>query len=83
MNIETIARAMKLECYQNSISQRTLSRGLMLTLTPYKQGWKLIMERNNTPPSKQEYKIIAKAFFNKRVKNILKVSENAFMLTDT
>lgn len=81
MSIATMARAMKLECYQHGISQRTLARGLMLTLTPYKSGWKLIMERENISPSKQEYKIIARAFFDKRVKNISQPSENAFALS--
>lgn len=83
MSMTTMARAMKLECYQHGISQRTLARGLMLTLTPYKSGWKLIMEREDISPSKQEYKIIARAFFDKRVKNIAKIERNGFMLTDT
>lgn len=82
MSMATIAREMKLECYQHGISQRTLSRGLMLTLTPHRNGWKLIMERQNKEPSKQEYKMIAKAFFDKRVKHIAKIERNGFMLTD-
>jgi len=81
MRLTEIAKQMKLECYNNGTSQRTLGRGLILTLTPLGESWKLVMERKEAPPSKQEYKIVSRAFFGQRVRSIRKASENAFELT--
>lgn len=76
-----IAEQMKWECYTTNLSQRTLSRGLMLELTPKGHGWKLKMSREDTLPSNWEYKIIARAFFNQRVKHVRQPEANAIELT--
>lgn len=81
MRLMEIAKQMKLETYQTGKSTRTLGRGLRLELTPHKNSWKLLMKRDKVAPSKQEYKIVSKAFFGLRVKHIRKTSENAFELT--
>lgn len=81
MKLTEIATAMKLECYDTGSSKRELGRGLNLALAPSKQGWKLTMFREDTMPSSQEYKIIARAFFNGRVKHIRQPEANAIELT--
>lgn len=81
MRLTEIAKQMKLEAYNTGASTRTLGRGLILTLTPHRESWKLVMEREGVTPSKQEYKIVSKAFFGNRVKRIRKASEFAFELT--
>jgi len=81
MKLTEIARIMKLEAYHAGYSTRTLSHGLHIALEPYKQGWRLLMWREDAEPSKQEYKVIAKAFFNQRVKHVSQPDENAIELT--
>lgn len=81
MTLSEVAKQMKLECYLTGYSKRTLGRGLQLMLAPNKQGWKLTMFREDTIPSNQEYKIIARAFFDQRVKHVSQPDENAIELT--
>lgn len=76
-----IAKEMKWECYERTVSQRTLSRGLQLELTPEGNGWKLKLSREDAMPSNQEYKVVAKAFFNKKVKHVRQPNENAIEMT--
>jgi len=80
MRLTEIAKRMKLEAYQTGKSERKLFRGLEITLTPYKDGWKLKMERENTEPSKTEYKVVSKAFFDGRVHHLQQPSKNALEL---
>ena len=78
--LRDIARVMKYEAYVSGKSEKTLSGGLQLTLEPYKQGWKLTMQRGDTAPSKNDYKVISRAFFNGRVQHLSKPSKNALEL---
>ena len=80
MRLTEIAKRMKLEAHNEGKSTRTLFRGLSLELKPYKQGWSLTMWRENTAPSKTEYKVISKAFFDGRVHHLSQPSENAIEL---
>jgi hypothetical protein len=77
MRLTEIAKDMKIESYNTGKSYRRLWGGLELTLTPYKQGWQLTLRRENTEPSKNEYRIISKAFFNGRVKHLSQPNENS------
>lgn len=79
--LREIAAQMKLECYDTGFSKRTLGHGLVLMLAPSKQGWTLTMSREDKMPSSHEYKIIARAFFNQRVKHVSQPDENAIELT--
>jgi len=80
-SLKEIAEQMKWECYETLISERTLARGLHLTLTPVGHKWKLIISRENAMPTKKDYKSVCKAFFNKRVKHIRQPSENSVEIT--
>lgn len=77
MKLREIAKRMKLEAYNIGVSKRMLGRGLKLTLTPFLEGWKLMLEQDNTTPSKMEYRVVAKAFFDGRVKHISQPAENS------
>lgn len=79
--LKKIAREMKLEAYTSGKSERTLGRGLQLMLAPNKQGWTLTMFREDTIPSNQEYKIIARSFFDGRVKHVRQPNKYAIELT--
>ena len=80
MRLKQIARQMKLEAHETGKSTVTLKHGLKLTLEPYKTGWKLTLSREDTEPSKTEYKIISKAFFDGRVYHLSEPKKNALEL---
>jgi len=81
MKLTEIARIMKLEAYHAGYSTRTLSHGLHIALEPYKQGWRLLMWREDAEPSKKDYKVISKAFFDQRVQHLRQPSKFALELT--
>lgn len=70
MRLVEIAKRMKLEAYYTGSARRTLWRGLQLTLTPHLQGWCLKLQREKVPPSSMEYRVVAKAFCDARVKSV-------------
>lgn len=77
MRLKEIAKDMKIETHNSGKSYRRLWGGLELTLVPYKQGWQLTLRRENSEPSKTEYRVISKAFFDGRVKHLNKPDENS------
>lgn len=79
--LRDIARIMKYEAYISGKSERKLAGGLHLALETYEQGWKLKIGRDDTAPSKNDYRVIAKAFFNRRVAKVSQPSKNVLELT--
>lgn len=80
-SLKQIADAMRWECYEKLISERTLGRGLKLVLIPSEHKWKLTISRETSTPTKKDYKTVAKAFFDGRVKHIRQPSENSIEIT--
>lgn len=81
MRLPEIAKHMKIEAHNTGKSYRRLWGGLELTLEPYKQGWQMTIRRENAEPSKADYKVISKAFFNERVRNLSRPQKNTLSMT--